>query len=200
MESKAKLLGHSIHQMLNVFPLGLLVTSLIFDIIYRTTYNVIFDQVAFYNIAAGLILGVAASVFGYIDYSRIPKYTRAKRLGTFHGFGNMAVLLFFSLSWLMRVTFGGDGAPVVAVLASAVGVGISGVTAWLGREMVSRLGLSVSPGANLNAPSSLSDRPAHMPAASVPITGEGEGTVTAPEGEGTVTPLDEDEDDRRPVS
>ena len=33
MESRAKFLGHPIHQMLIVFPLGLLATAVIFDII-----------------------------------------------------------------------------------------------------------------------------------------------------------------------
>jgi uncharacterized membrane protein len=37
MESRAKLLGHSIHQMLIPFPLGLLLTTAaIFDIIYAS--------------------------------------------------------------------------------------------------------------------------------------------------------------------
>jgi uncharacterized membrane protein len=39
MEAKAKLFGHSIHQMLIVFPLGLLATSFIFDIIYLAPDN-----------------------------------------------------------------------------------------------------------------------------------------------------------------
>jgi uncharacterized membrane protein len=34
MESRAKLLGHPIHQMLIVFPLGLLATAVIVDVIY----------------------------------------------------------------------------------------------------------------------------------------------------------------------
>lgn len=39
MESKAKLVGHPVHPMLIVFPLGLLATSLGFDIGYVTTGN-----------------------------------------------------------------------------------------------------------------------------------------------------------------
>ena len=34
MESKAKALGHPIHQMLIPFPFGLLATAVIFDIVY----------------------------------------------------------------------------------------------------------------------------------------------------------------------
>ncbi len=34
MESRAKILGHPIHQMLIPFPLGLLATGVVFDIIH----------------------------------------------------------------------------------------------------------------------------------------------------------------------
>ena len=37
MESRVKFLGHSLHQMLIVFPLGLLVTACVFDAIYLST-------------------------------------------------------------------------------------------------------------------------------------------------------------------
>src|SRR5436190_689593 len=38
MESRAKLLGHPIHQMLIVFPLGLLAMALIFDVLYAASW------------------------------------------------------------------------------------------------------------------------------------------------------------------
>jgi hypothetical protein len=37
---------------------------------------------------------------------------------------------------------------------------VGGVTGWLGRELVDRLGVSVVEGANLDAPNSLTGRPA----------------------------------------
>src|SRR2546429_6533761 len=43
MESKVKAFGHPIHPMLIVFPLGLLATSLIFDIIHWITGNGFFS-------------------------------------------------------------------------------------------------------------------------------------------------------------
>src|SRR5215213_7135940 len=46
----AKLLGHPIHPMLVVFPLGLLVTSLIFDFIGLATRNGTWSLVAQYMI------------------------------------------------------------------------------------------------------------------------------------------------------
>ena len=45
-------------------------------------------------------------------------------------------------------------------LFSLLGFGLAGVTGWLGGELVDRLGVGVDDGANLNAPSSLSEQPA----------------------------------------
>ncbi len=39
MEAKARLLGHPIHQMLIVFPLGLLATAVVFDVINIVVCN-----------------------------------------------------------------------------------------------------------------------------------------------------------------
>jgi uncharacterized membrane protein len=39
IESRATLFGHPIHKMLNVFPLGLLPTALLFDVVPLVTGN-----------------------------------------------------------------------------------------------------------------------------------------------------------------
>ena len=46
MESRAKLFGHPIHPMLIPFPLGLLATSLVFDVVHRLTGNESWAEVA----------------------------------------------------------------------------------------------------------------------------------------------------------
>src|SRR5690606_32914188 len=66
MESRAKLLGHPIHQMLIVFPLGLLATAVIFDVIGLFRGGD-WGQMAYYMIAAGIIGGLVAAVFGLLD-------------------------------------------------------------------------------------------------------------------------------------
>jgi hypothetical protein len=45
------------------------------------------------------------------------------------------------------------------VTLSLAAVGLSLVTAWLGGELVDRLGVGVDDGANLDAPSSLTNEP-----------------------------------------
>ena len=47
MESKVKSLGHPVHPMLVNFPLGLLVTSAVFDIIHIVTKNGYWSGIAF---------------------------------------------------------------------------------------------------------------------------------------------------------
>jgi hypothetical protein len=61
MESKAKFLGHPVHQMLAVFPLGLLATAPVFDLIGLIRSNSLWLQMSFWMIAAGL-LGAGCSL------------------------------------------------------------------------------------------------------------------------------------------
>lgn len=159
MESRAKLLGHPVHQMLVNFPLGLLPTAIVFDIVYLTTHNPRWADVAFWMIAAGIIGALIAAVFGLIDLLAIPSGTRASRIGIVHGIGNVIVVGLFAASWLLRF-YAVDVPPTLAYVLSFVGIGLALFTAWLGGELVDRLGVGVDEGANLNAPSSLSHRPA----------------------------------------
>jgi uncharacterized membrane protein len=159
MESKAKLMGHPAHPMLIVFPFGLLTMAVIFDLIYISTTDGYWSGVAYYLIAAGIIGGLLAAPFGLIDWLSIPAGTRAKSIGLLHGLGNVAALLIFTLSWLIRRGTIESPSPLAIVLG-LVGLGLMLITGWLGGELVDRLGVGVDNGAHLNAPNSLSGHPA----------------------------------------
>lgn len=158
MESKAKALGHPIHQMLIPFPFGLLATAVIFDIVYLLWSNPTMVTVSYWMIVAGIIGGIAAAPFGLIDWLAIPKGTRAKSVGLLHGLGNVVVLvLFLGSAWLR---YSSPGIPpylpsTLALVLSFLGFALAGVTGWLGGELVDRLSVGVDDGANLNASSSL---------------------------------------------
>jgi uncharacterized membrane protein len=163
MESRAKLFGHSIHAMLITFPIGLLVTAVIFDVLHLVTKGGLWATISYYIIAAGIVGGLVAAVFGFIDYLAIPGGTRAKGVGRTHGIGNVIVVLLFLTSWWLRRA--SPEAPSGAALTfSFLGVALAAVTAWLGGELVERLGVAVHDGANLDAPSSLSGASAPAPA------------------------------------
>jgi hypothetical protein len=101
----------------------------------------------------------AAGAFGFLDWLAIPNRTRATRIGRLHGLGNLLVVLLFGASWWMRRD--DPRAPeTLAVVLALAGVGLSLVTAWLGGELVNRFGVGVNDGAHLDAPSSLSGKPA----------------------------------------
>ena len=158
MESKAKAFGHAIHPIMIVFPLGLLATAVIFDVLYLVTLNQTFSIVSWWMIAAGLIGGLLAAVFGLIDFLNIPDGTRAKRIGRIHALVNVAAMVLFALSLYLRWDTLQTPATT-ALLFSFAGVAVALLGGWFGGELVERLGVGVSPDANLNAPNSLtSDR------------------------------------------
>jgi uncharacterized membrane protein len=157
MESRARLFGHPIHQMLVVFPLGLLGGAVAFDLVFLVTGRDMFAVVAHLMIAGGLIAGLLAAPFGTIDWLAVPRGTRAKSVGALHAVGNVVVLALFAGSWWLRRD--NPALPdAIAHVLSFLGVALSLVTAWLGGELVDRLGVGVSEGANLDAPSSLTTR------------------------------------------
>jgi len=154
MESRAKIFGHAIHPILIVYPLGLLSAAVVFDIIYLVTGNPTWTTVSFWMIAAGIIGGLLAAVFGLIDYLGIPSNTRASRIGLLHGLTNLGVVILFIASWLMR-RYSPDVPSTAAFALSFIGVAAALLGGWLGGELVERLGVGVDPDANLNAPNSL---------------------------------------------
>ena len=159
MESRAKFLGHPVHQMLIVFPLGLLATGVIFDLIALGGGGETMAVVAYWMIAAGIVGGALAAPFGWVDWLAIPRGTRAKSVGLWHGGGNVIVLALFIASWLLRRDMP-ERPDAMALILSFAGAGLALLTGWLGGELVDRLGIGVDDGANPDAPNSLSQRPA----------------------------------------
>jgi uncharacterized membrane protein len=148
-------LGHSVHQMLIVFPLGLLATSVVFDLIALAARTGAASTAAYWAMAAGLIGALLAAPFGFLDWLKVPHRTRARRIGAWHGGGNLLVVVLFAAAWWLRQA---DGSASAATLTLELcGVAISLVTAWLGGELVTQLGIGVHEDAGADAPSSLRD-------------------------------------------
>jgi uncharacterized membrane protein len=162
MESRAKFLGHPVHPMLIVFPLGLFIAAVVFDALYLWRGSPTFATVAYWNIAGGILGGLLAAVFGLIDWLAIPAGTRAKRIGLLHGGSNVVVVLIFAFVWLARGDVLDTAPTTTLFLLEIVALGLGSVGGWLGGELVDRLGVGVDDGAHVDAPSSLSGRPARQ--------------------------------------
>ena len=159
MESRVRALGHPVHPMLIVFPLGLLVTAVVFDLLHLVSDNEVFGQVGYWNIAAGIIGALLAAATGVADWTKIPADTRAKRVGLMHGAANTVVLLLFVLVWILRSDNPAHTVSGGLFAVEVVAIAISGVAAWLGGELVDRLGIGVHDDAHPDAPSSLARGP-----------------------------------------
>lgn len=121
MESRARIFGHPIHPVLISFSLGLLTTSVVFDVAYLLTGDGKWAEISFWMIAAGVTGGLVAAVFGLIDWLAIPSGTRAKSVGRWHGGVNVVMVALFTSSWLLRI--GAPGEP--GIVLSFVGVGLA---------------------------------------------------------------------------
>jgi uncharacterized membrane protein len=103
-------------------------------------------------IAARLVAGLLAAAFGIIDWLAVARNTRAKRsarctAGATWGAADLRHQLPAAHREAASAARG-------AVLLSARGVALSLLTAWVGGELVDRLGVGVSPHAHLDARSS----------------------------------------------
>ena len=154
-ESRAKVAGHAAHPMLIPFPLALLPAAIVFDALYLVTRDERFAAAAYWNLAGSVAGGLVAGSFGLVDWLAIPPKTRAKRVGLWHGAGNVAILGVAAGSALVRRARPGYRPTGTALVATALAGAASAVTGWLGGELVERLGVGVDHGANIDARSSL---------------------------------------------
>ncbi len=108
--------------MLIVLPLGVLAMAVIFDVLGFTLRDSEWFDRSYWMIAAGVLAGLLATVFGVVDYLAIPSGTRARAVGRWHGGGNIIVVLLFAASWYLRWP-GPQAPPGVALTLSFIGGG-----------------------------------------------------------------------------
>jgi uncharacterized membrane protein len=147
MESRASMMGHPVHPILVPFPIGLLTTSVVFDVVHLLTGGSRWAEISFWMIAVGVIGGLLAAVFGLIDWLAIPSGTRAKAIGLGHGLSNVLMVALFAVNWLLRSGDPGDPG-VLPIVLSFLGVGLVSLGGYLGGELVFRMGIGVAAGAN----------------------------------------------------
>ncbi len=129
--------------MLVAFPIGLLVFSLVCDLIYLFgSAQPIWREVSLYTMGGGIIGAVLAAVPGFIDFLSI-KEPKMKAITWKHMLVNVTALIIFIVNFWLRVrsTVGTN----TTVVLSVIGVLVFGVGGWLGGEMVFVMGAAVEP-------------------------------------------------------
>ena len=150
MASKASIGGHPIHPMLIPFPIGLLVFSLVADLIYLWRGNPVWESyIAFYTLLGGIIGAAAAAIPGLIDWATLTDRA-AVRVANWHARVNITGLVIFIISFYLRTSSGAKWIatmPMLPIILSVVGVIGLAIAGWLGGELVFRHGVAVDSGA-----------------------------------------------------
>ena len=146
MASKASIGGHPIHPMLIPFPIGLLVFSLVADVIYLWRGNPVWESyIAFYTLLGGIIGAATAAIFGLIDWATLTDRAAVK-IANWHARVNVIGLVIFIISFYLRTTSGSKlivNLPMLPFILSLIGVVGLAIAGYLGGELVFRHGVAV---------------------------------------------------------
>ena len=137
MRSRAHIKSHPIHAILVAFPIGLFVTSFVFDLLAVWRNNSALGAAARYCAIAGLVAGVLAAIAGATDlFGVVPPHSSARKRGYQHAILNSVVMVLFLVVVVHR---GGWAiADRLSLILSAIGVALLGYSGWLGGTLVYR--------------------------------------------------------------
>lgn len=140
LRSTAQIAGHPIHPMLVPFPIVCFVGTLVTDIAYWRTAQMMWADFSAWLLTVGMIMGVLAAIAGLIDFLG-NRLIRTQRPAWPHMIGNIVVLLLALLNALVHTRDAWTSVVPTGLILSAVVVLILPVTGWLGWSMVYRHGV-----------------------------------------------------------
>lgn len=149
MSTPASIMGHPIHPILIPIPIGLWVFSLVSDLIFAAGLGgPVWNDVAFYTMAGGIVGALLAAVPGLVDLLSLED-AKAKRVGVAHMTINLVVVGLYAVNLWLRL----DSAPgaLLPVGLSVVAALLLGVSGWLGGELVFKHAVGVEPRPDLPA-------------------------------------------------
>lgn len=140
MSSPASIQKHPLHPMLVGLPIGLWVFALVCDVMHLISGNVVWQTVATYCVAGGIVGAILAAVPGLIDYFSIDE-AEMKRIANLHLAVNLGAVVIFAINLWLRFRLPVDSRlPLALSFIGVLGIGFGG---WLGGEMVYVKGMAV---------------------------------------------------------
>ena len=136
-KSTASIAGHPIHPMLVPFPIACFVGTLVTDIAYARTLNLLWATFSVWLLTAGLVMAGLAAIAGLIDFIGSPRI-RNLRAAWIHAIGNVAAVLLSLVNAFVHSRDGYTAVVPTGLTLSAVVVLILLVTGWMGWHMVYR--------------------------------------------------------------
>jgi uncharacterized membrane protein len=149
MRSKFAIAGHPLHPLLVALPIGLIVWTLVADIVYATDRlaRPEWYDIAFWSGIAAIVTALLAALPGFGDYFTMASKSDARGIATAHMGLNLSVVALYIAAMVLMLDNGAiEGGRLTAVIVlHAVGVGLLTLSGWLGGEMVFRHHLAMIP-------------------------------------------------------
>ena len=141
MSSPASFKGHPLHPIIVPLPIGLWIFSIVSDLIFKFGYGgPVWNDVAFYTLAGGIVGALIAALPGLIDLLSLEN-PKTKSIAVWHTVINLlAVVLYCVNLWLRMHRAPGDNLPIIL---SAIGIVLIIISGWLGGELVYVRGVAV---------------------------------------------------------
>lgn len=139
--------GHPFHPILVTVPIGVWVTSLVFDIASHVVQDPGFlTRSSQWLIAVGVIGALLAATVGFLDLFAIPAGTRAFRTALLHMTLNLLVTAAYVVNFLWRHGDHAAGGSVGTgrLVLSACSVAALAVSGYLGGKLAYRYGVRVA--------------------------------------------------------
>jgi len=148
MRSKFSVLGHPVHPALVAIPIGLLVWTLVSDIVYVAsgTDHMWYD-IAFWTGIAAIGTALVAALPGFGDYFTVALNSEARDMATAHMVLNLGTVVLFFVAMMLMLDDGATsgGRLGFTVVLHVLGVGLASLSGWLGGEMVFRHNIGMVP-------------------------------------------------------
>jgi uncharacterized membrane protein len=142
IRSTAAIGGHPIHPMLVPFPIAFLVGTLVTDLAFWGTGDPFWARASAWLVGAGVVMGLLAAVFGFIDFVTIER-ARQGSTGWIHFLGNLLAVVLSFASLLVRIGDAKSGILPWGLTLSVIVVGLLLVTGWMGGELAYRYKIGV---------------------------------------------------------
>ncbi|MBV9563869.1 MAG: DUF2231 domain-containing protein [Bradyrhizobium sp.] len=137
LHSTLRIARHPIHPMLVPFPIACFVGTLLSDLAYWRTMDVMWADFSAWLVTVGVILGVIAGIAGLIDFLG-NRLIREQKSAWPHVLGNAVVLVLSFINALVHSRDAWTSVVPTGLILSAVSVTILLFTGWFGWSLVYR--------------------------------------------------------------
>jgi uncharacterized membrane protein len=142
--STARIGGHPIHPMLVPVPITCFIGTLVTDVVYAITADMLWADISAWLLTVGLVVSIFVVIAGFADFLG-DRRVRALRAAWIHGIGNALALVLAIINAFVHSRDAYTSVVPSGLILSALVVLILAVTAWMGGEMVYRHGVGVRP-------------------------------------------------------